>query len=305
MHQIASTSEQILGFTVPERDARGRILRLEALLDAILSSHAYPPPIAHALAEALVITALIGSLIKGDGSQVTLQARGAGGALRLLVCDYRDGELRGYVDHDPVRVPDLGTSPTLEALFGEGYLALTFDVALPTRAADGRPESRRYQGVVPLEGASLAEAVESYFWRSEQVPTLLRVAVAGSRGGYRAAGMLLQHLPEGEEGRERLHVQPDHPSWEHVAALGGTVRHDELLDPALPADDLVWRLFHEEREVRVFGLARLVQGCRCTEAHYRKILGTFPESERAAMRGDDGMIGVDCHFCSKQFRFAL
>ena len=136
-------SGRTLGFTIPSRDSRGRIVRLDGALDEILSAHEYPAPITHLLAEALVLATLMGSLLKDDGSQVTMQAQTEAGAVNLLVCDYRGGELRGYVDFDEARLSELGANPSLFALFGKGYLAITFDVA------KGRG---RYQGIVPLEG---------------------------------------------------------------------------------------------------------------------------------------------------------
>src|SRR5688500_16388016 len=160
--------DRLVSFTIPHRDARGRVVRMGPVLHKILAAHAYAPAIKHLLAEALVLTALLGGLLKRAGSQLTLQAQTEGGIVELLVCDYRGGELRGYVKHDPARLALAGADPSLSALFGNGYLAITFDVA-------GAGE--RYQGVVPLEGATLAEAVESYFAQSEQVPTLIRTAI--------------------------------------------------------------------------------------------------------------------------------
>lgn len=287
--------DRILRFTLPARNARGRAVRLGPVLDTILSAHAYPTPIKHLLAEALALTALLGALLKDGSGQLTMQAQTEAGAVKLLACDYRGGELRGYVDHDPAAVATLGANPALYALFGRGYLAITFDVA----------GGRRYQGIVPLEGVSLAEACERYFAQSEQVPTLIRVGVRSGPEGCVAGGLLVQHLAEGEEGRERLHVRMDHPEWEHVSALAGSLRHDELVDPALSLEHLVWRLFHEEREVRVDPGDRLVRGCRCSVEHYREVIARFPEDERAAMRDDRGLIVVDCAFCSKSFPIAL
>ena len=284
--------DRVLGFTIPSRDARGRVVRLGPVLDTILAAHAYPAPIKHLLAEALVVAALIGSLLKDEDGQLTMQAQAEGGVVDLLVCDYRDGELRGYVRHDEERLKGLGVSPSLEALFGTGYLAITFDLA-----ATGQ----RYQGIVPLEGSSLSEACEHYFVQSEQEPTLIRVAVRSSGEGCVAGGLLVQHLPEGEEGRGRLHVELDHPEWEHVSALAGSTRHDELVDRALSLEALVWRLFHEEQEVRVIQGKALARGCRCSIDHYRSILARFPEEERAAMRDERGAIVIDCAFCSRLF----
>lgn len=285
--------DQILGFTIPDRDARGRVVRLGPALETVLSAHDYPPAIKHLLAEALVLTALMGSLLKEEGSQLTIQAQAKGGPVDLLVCDYRNGEIRGYVSHDRERVKAAATTARLETLFGEGYLAITFDLA-----ATGE----RYQGVVPLEGASLTEACESYFAQSEQVPTLLRVAIRSEGARCVAGGLLVQHFPEGEEGRERLHAKEDHPEWEHVAIMAGSTRHDELVDPTLPLEDLLVRLFHEEREVRVEPLAMLSRGCRCTVEHYQSVLSAFPEDQRVEMRDEDGTIPVDCAFCSRIIR---
>ena len=289
--------DRILRFTLPGREARGRIVRLGPVLDEILSAHAYPTSIKHLLAEALALAALLGSLLKGNdedaaGGQLTLQAQTEDGAIRLLVCDFRGGELRGYVQHDAERVSALGPNPPLFALFGRGYLAITFDIG---------ETGKRYQGIVPLEGASLAEACEAYFAQSEQVPTLIRVAVRSGPGGCVAGGLLVQHLAQGEEGRERLHVRLDHPQWEHVAVLAGSIRHEELVDPRLGLESIAWRLFHEEREVRVDPGQHLSRGCRCTIEHYRSVIARFPPDEIAAMRNDDGVIVIDCAFCSKDF----
>ena len=289
-------ADQVLGFTIPAQHARGRLVRLDTVLDTILSAHAYPPTIAHLLAEALVLTALAGSLLKDDGSQATLQAQTEDGPVKLLVCDFRGDEMRGYVDFDADKLVALGSNPSLGVLFGhrnsKGYLALTFDLA---------NASGRYQGIVPLEGASLAEAVQGYFTQSEQVPTLMRVAIDTAGDRPKAAGMLVQHLPEGEDGRDRLHVRFDHPEWEHVATLAGSLTSGELLDPALSLDAVVWRLFHDEEEVRVFAGPPLARGCRCSVAHYEKVLAKFPEEDRADMRNEEGAIVVDCAFCSRSF----
>jgi molecular chaperone Hsp33 len=285
-----------LGVTIPARHARGRLARIGPVLDAVLANHGYPPPIEKLLAEALVLTALLGSLLKDPTGQTTLQAQTEAGVVDLLVCDYLGGELRGYVRHDPERLAEAGPNPSLFSLFGKGYLAITFDQP----ATD-----ERYQGIVPLEGGSLAEAAQSYFTQSEQIPSIVRLAVDKRDDGWSAGGLLFQHLPEGEEGRDRLHTRLDHPDWPHVATLAGSVRPEELTDPALALDDLVWRMFHEEDEVRTLEPLRLAKGCRCDPDYVRSVIARFPEDERAAMVGDDGLIRVDCAFCSTSFPIAL
>jgi molecular chaperone Hsp33 len=290
MSAVQLNTDVVLGVDIPSRNARGRIARLGPVVDSILASHHYPPLVEKLLAEALTLTALLGSLLKEPQGQLTLQAQTEGGAIDLLVCDFLGGELRGYVQFDEERLAQMPADPTLFALFGKGYLAITFDQALT---------GERYQGIVPLEGASLAEAAQSYFAQSEQIPSLVRLAHRHDTDGrVIAGGMLLQHLPEGEEGRDRLHTRLDHPEWQHVEALGRTIKDEELVDPALPMETLVWRLFHDEKEVRVLGGAALTRGCRCNREHILGVLSRFPVEEQQNMADAEGLIRVDCAFCS-------
>ncbi len=262
------------------------------VLEDILGAHDYPVALKHCLSEALVLTVLMGGLLKDGGDQLTLQAQSEGGLANLLVCDFRGGELRGYVDHDADQAFEGGASASLSTLFGKGHLAITFDIA---------STGKRYQGIVPLEGDSLSAAVESYFAQSEQVPTRIRTAIKAAPDAVLASGFLVQHLPDGEEGRERLHTQLDHPEWEHVSIMADSLRHEELADRSLPLEDLVWRLYHEEREVRVSPGSPIAKGCRCTVTHFEEVLARFPRDERRDMANDDGIIVVDCAFCSKEF----
>lgn len=285
------------GFTITARNARGRLVRLGPVLDQVMAAHAYPPVLEKLLAEALVLTALLGATLKDDGGQMTLQAQTQGGAVDLLVCDYRGGELRGYVKHDPDRLAEIPADPSLFALFGNGYLAITFDQSV---------SGERYQCIVPLEGGSLAEAAERYFDQSEQIPSLVRIATGGGSGTpCVAGGMLIQHLAEGEVGGERLHARDGHRHWEHVEALAGTVSPEELIDPALPFETLIWRLFNEEDEVLLQDGGALAKGCRCNPGHIADVIGRFPAEERADMADADGIVHVDCAFCSRVFPIRL
>lgn len=289
------TSDTTLGAMLPTRGARGRLSRIDDTLDSILGNHGYPAAIEKLLAEALVMTALLGSLLKDPDGQLTIQAQTENGIVDLLVCDYRGGELRGHVRHDAKRLAEAPPEPTLFSLFGKGYLAITFD----------QPASKeRYQGVVPLEGESLAQAAESFFAQSEQIPSVVRLAAAKDKEGWVAGGLMFQHLPEGEEGRDRLHTKLDHPDWPHVAILAGSVKDDELVDRSLSLDALLWRLFHEEDEVRTLDAIPLSKGCRCDADYIRSVIARFPASERAQMVDSDGMIRVDCAFCATSFPIA-
>ncbi|HYC96180.1 MAG TPA: Hsp33 family molecular chaperone HslO [Sphingomicrobium sp.] len=292
MTPISLNNDVALGVTVPLRHARGRAARIGPVLDAILANHGYPPVIEKLLAEALVLTALLGSLLKDPGGQLTIQAQTESGIVDLLVCDYLGGDLRGYVRHDPERLAEAGPNPTLFSLFGKGYLAITFD----------QPATReRYQGIVPLEGEGLAQAAQSYFAQSEQIPSIVRLSAHKDEAGWVAGGLMFQHLPEGEEGRDRLHTRLDHPDWPHVATLVGSVTADELANRELPLDDLIWRLLHEEEEVRTLVPVALSKGCRCNPDYVASVIARFPPDERAAMVGDDGLIRVDCAFCATSF----
>jgi len=289
--------DRVIGFTIPGRHARGRVARLGPVLDEILSAHAYPPVIERLLAEALTLTALLGSTLKDAEGQMTLQAQTQGGIVSLLVCDYKGGELRGYVQYDAERLAMLGKNPSLYALFNKGHLAVTFDQAL---------SKERYQGIVPLDGGSLAEAAESYFLQSEQIPSLVRLGQhRDAAGKLIAGGIFLQHLPEGEEGRERLHTKLDHPEWHHVETLASTMGPDELADASIPLENLVWRLFNEEPEVRLLAGTELSRGCRCDASYIIQVLGKFPAEERAEMADEHGIISVDCAFCSTKFPVPL
>src|SRR5690349_7784041 len=267
MPTVKLNTDVALGVAIPSRNARGRIARLGSVVDSILASHDYPPVIERLLAEALTLTPLLGSVLKEPQGQLTLQAQTQGGAVDLLVCDYLGGELRGYVRHDTEKIEDLSETPSLQEFFGQGYLAITFDQPV----AD-----QRYQGIVPLEGKSLGDAAQSYFGQSEQIPSLVRLAAEKHGDHWAAGGPLLQHLPEGEAGRERLHTRLDHPDWPHVAILGVSVKGEELTDPTLPLDDLIWRLFHEEEELRTLAAIELRRGCRCDPDYVRSVIARFP-----------------------------
>ena len=294
-HTDETGFDRPITFTLSHEDARGRVVRLGPVLDTILSAHAYPPVAEKVLAEALVLTALLGSTLKEPGDQLTMQAQTDNGAISLLVCDYIGGKLRGYLSFDAERLVEAGADPTLFGLFGKGFLALTFESA-----------GNRYQGIVPLEGASLSEAAEQYFRQSEQLPTVIRVATRHDAGAKCiAGGVLVQSLAVGEEGGERLEVRGERVHadavWGHVATIAETIRDEELTDPGLSLEALVWRLYHDEQEVRVAKGDMLSRGCRCSVDYLASVIARSPQGERAEMAGDDGKISVDCAFCSRIF----
>ena len=282
----------MLAFTVTERNVRGRLLRLGPALTAILHAHDYPPLLAKTLAEALTVTALLGDLLRKSDGEITVQAQSDDGPVDLLVCDYRAGALRGYMRFDAERVAQLAPDSKLETIFGKAYLAITLEQS----ASD-----ERYQGIVPLEGDSFAHGFETYFSQSEQIPTLIRVGLQDNgEAGFVAGGMIVQYLPQGEHGGPRLSEQPDHPDWQHVRILSETLTAAELTDTALPLEDLLWRLFHED-PVHLLPVTAVSRGCRCSPTRIRDVLSRFPTSEIDHMRTADGKVHVDCQFCARSF----
>jgi molecular chaperone Hsp33 len=283
----------VLPFQIDDLDIRGRSVRLGPLLNEILHAHDYPAPVALLLAEALALTALLGSVLRNDDGKVTLQARGDG-AINLLVCDYLvPGQLRGYCAFDAEKLIGLETRPRLEALCGKGYFALT---------VDQKGTEERYQGIVPLEGKDISELAATYFVNSEQLPTLCKLDARydGIKNQWVAGGVLIQHLAQGEDGGERLSVRDDNPHWSHARALAETISSNELTDPSLSLETLLWRLFHETPP-RVFESKAMRKGCRCSIDRVKTVLRQFPMEELMDMREPDGSFKMNCAFCSKDW----
>jgi molecular chaperone Hsp33 len=266
------------------------------VVDTILSRHDYPEPVSKLLGEAVALTAILGAALKFEGKFI-LQAS-TDGPVDLLVADYQvPGALRGYARFSAERLAAL---PADGPLLGEGHLAMTIDRG---------PDTERYQGVVPLEGGSLADAADTYFRQSEQLPTFIKLAVARHyRAGqgerpwtWRAGGLLVQKLTR-EGGRratrESAFAAED---WTRAKALAETVEDHELLDPMLPPDRLLYRLFHEEK-VRAYRAVPLTSYCSCSEARVEELLRRFSAEDLAEMVVD-GKVSVTCEFCNRSYRF--
>ena len=287
----------ILPFQAEHAEVSGRLVKLGPTVDTILSRHAYPEAVSQLLGEAVALTALLGAALKFEGKFI-LKAS-TDGPVDLLVADYQvPGGLRGYARFSPERLAAL---PPDGRLLGDGHLAMTIDRGL---------ETERYQGVVPLEGDNLTEAADTYFRQSEQLPTLIKLAVArhyraGKAGGrpwtWRAGGLLVQKLTrEGGRsvGREAAFAEED---WTRAKALAETVEDHELLDPMLPPDRLLYRLFHEE-QVRAYRAVPLESYCSCSKARVEELLRRFSAEDLADMVVD-GEVWVTCEFCNSRYRF--
>ncbi len=283
--------DQVQPFLLESSDIRGRLLRLEGVTSEILRRHDYPEPVAHLLAEMLALCGGLASLLKYEGI-FTLQASGDG-ALRIMVVDVTsEGAMRGYAGFDTERLADLeaaaeGRRPTVPELFGKGSLAFTVDQG---------SHSERYQGIVVLDGDTLADCLQHYFMQSEQLQSGI-VLAAGQRGGaWVSAALVLQRLPE-----EHISTIENEDDWRRAMVLQASCSPEELLDDSLPLNDLLYRLFHEEG-VRVFEPRPLVEACRCSGERLEAVLGAMPRQEIEDLK-INGTIEVTCEFCTKVYRF--
>lgn len=301
-------------FAVEALDVRGRAIQMGPALDRMLSRHDYPPSVSRLLAEATVLAVLLGSSLKFDG-RFTLQTE-TDGVVDMLVVDYRtSGDVRAYARFDAVKVAAAEAEGEADpgALLGKGVLAMTIDQGAHTN---------RYQGVVPLEGSSLEEVAHTYFRQSEQIPTRVRLAVAEMhareegtlRHSWRAGGFLVQFLPQSAERMrqpdlpggdvpEDVDIEPDEEddAWVETQALAATIQDDELTDPTVSSDRLLYRLFHE-RGVRVFDAAEVRDRCSCSRERVAGILASFTADE-IAESVEDGAISVKCEFCGTTYAF--
>ncbi|MEI9994794.1 MAG: Hsp33 family molecular chaperone HslO [Rhizomicrobium sp.] len=287
-YRHAPAADFVLPFDLPEVGLRGRFVRLDATATRALSAHALPEPAARATGEALALAAILGTALKLDG-RLTVQTK-SDGPLDLITADYygADGDvpigLRGYGRLDAQRFADLPAPVAFEALAGDGSMAITIE---PRRGG------KTYQGIVELNPAGVAASAETYFAQSEQLPTVLRLAagplfVAGRpEPTWRAGGIMLQATPDG------LGADDD---WERLSMFLASVEDLELLDTELPAEQLLWRLFHED-ETRVQPFQPVEFRCGCDTSRISAVLKSYSPKDRDGLADPDGMIRARCEFC--------
>ena len=286
------TDNLAAAFQIEGWPVRGRLVRLGEAVDKILSAHDYPEPVAALLGEACVLAAIVGSALKFEG-RLIVQAQGDG-PVRYVVADYdTDGTLRGFCRFDPEEVAKASEGfarPGAQTLLGKGVFIMTLD-----RGED----FERTQGITPIEGESLSLCAEHYFTQSEQVPTKVRLAVgqvtteAGT--SWRAGGAMIQVIA-GDEARGSTEEV-----WDRTRALFNTLGDDELIDPTISAETLLFRLFHEDG-VRLEGAKALSAVCRCSKERLVAVMQSFPPEDRAEMVEDDGMIHATCEYCSTVYK---
>lgn len=286
--------------------AQGRLVRLGDAVQSVLGAHDYPPDVARMLGESQAIAGVIAGTLKFDGV-LTFQIKGDGPINMLVVDVTSDGAMRGYAQFNQEKLSateagqDEGKGPQQDVprLFGSGYLALTVDQG---------PDTQRYQGIVPLEGATLTDCAHTYFRQSVQLDAVLKVAVDRVRDSagdlsWRAGALILQKLEQrGVQQQSGDDRDPDDDdAWRRAVVLMGSCTSEELLDAALHPNDLLYRLFNEDG-VRVFEPSPLLMRCRCSRDRVENVLRSFPRDEIDTMKiGDD--VVVTCEFCNESYTF--
>jgi molecular chaperone Hsp33 len=298
-----SDDDHALPFQLDALGVRGRLVRLGPTLDAVIERHGYPLAVARPLAEAMVLCAALATSLKYDGI-FTLQISGDG-PIRLLVTDLTtDGALRGYAQFDSRKLAETlgaGNSEAPEGyvpkLFGRGRLAFTVD--------QGR-HTERYQGVVPLEGATLADCAHIYFRQSEQLPTGIKITarrtVQDGVPHWRAAALMVQQMPEFDAGRLDVDAEQREDDWRKAVILMASATEAEMLDAALPAAHLLYRLFHQERP-RAFHRRPFAARCRCNRGRIDRVLRSIRREELDDLRDNSGRVAVKCEFCSTEYLY--
>ncbi len=306
--------DTVLPFQLDRSDIRGRVARLDGVLGEVLRQHKYPPQIEALVAEATLLTALIGQTVKLRW-KLSLQVRGKGAA-RLIATDYYgpsdDGQparIRAYASYDPDR---LDPAASAFSQIGEGYMAVMLD-----QGADMVP----YQGFTPIAGQSLSDCAQTYFAQSEQLPTRFAVTfgksqLPGQPPRWRAGGVMLQHMPQvggavaaevgSGEGGLLSHVDilagDEAENWNRANLLLDTVEEIELIGPALAPTDLLIRLFHEEIP-RVFDPTPVRFGCSCSAEKVRSTMSIYSQKDIQSMTTTDGLVTADCQFCGTRYEF--
>lgn len=308
--QKIAWDDTVLPFQLDGADIRGRVARLDGVLQGILSQHNYPAQVEALVAEMAMLTAMIGQTIDLRW-KLSLQVQTKGAAVRMIATDYyapeKEGEqakIRAYASFDP----ELLTGAAPFDQLGEGYFAILIDQG---------PDMQPYQGITPLAGGSLSACAQSYFAQSEQLPTRFQLSIgksteAGGTEHWRAGGVMLQHLPkaspfaaQGDGTGDLLQasdlVQGDEEeNWNRVNMLLDTVEELELIGPSVAPGDLLVRLFHEEKP-RVYDAQSVKFGCTCSEERVRQSLSIYSVKDIKKMTTVEGWVTADCQFCGAHY----
>lgn len=300
--QLGTGHNTVAAFQIDGKPIRGRITRMDGdVIGAILARHDYPQEAARLLGEALTLAVLIGAALKVDG-RVAVQAQGDGPVNMMVAEFHTKGALRGMMKFDQEKWDRLdrvnkGDLPHPRQAIGGGALAITI--------IQDNPYVQPYQGIVPLDGTTLAECAEHYFEQSEQVPTKIRLAVgqmqkAGEAPVWHAGGALIQKIA-GDENRGDTE-----DDWNTASILFQSVSDAELLDEDLSLGRVLYRLFHEEG-VRFEGPSEIHDGCTCSAERLEETLKNMPDDELIELAREDGSdhLNADCQFCGRKYEIPL
>jgi len=305
--------DTVLPFQLDRSDIRGRIARLDGVLDNVLAQHDYPPAIEALVAEMALLTALIGQTIKLRW-KLSLQVRGDG-PVRLIATDYygpskdgKPGRVRAYASYDKETIDPIGHS---FSQVGKGYFAILIDQGEGTVP---------YQGITPIAGESLSDCAEAYFAQSEQLPTAFQLtygkaSVPGGTESWRAGGIMLQAMPKtslsnvnapvGEDGlltAADILDDDEGENWTRATILLRTAEEIELIGPKVQPTELLVRLFHEESP-RVFDPQPVEFGCSCSPDKVRQSLSIYSAKDIKHMTTEEGTVTADCQFCGSHYVF--
>ncbi len=319
---ISAGDDQVIPFHIEELDLRGRAVQLGPMLNKILEGHNYPAPVCDLLAQVICLGVLLGSSLKFEG-RFTIQTQ-TDGPVSLLVVDYKTPDaVRAYARFDEVEVARIEAEGEWEApvLLGNGAMAMTIDQGT---------NSQRYQGIVALDGSTLEDVAHQYFKQSEQIPTKVRLATARlieasddgkSRTSWRAGGLLAQFLPQAShrmkmpdlpDGREdstaKSLTETDQfdDAWTQAQSLVSTIADDELSDPQINSEKLLYRLFHQYG-VQVYPATKVEAKCGCSRQKILSVINSFsPDEQKEAFEGSDkpGFILSKCEFCGSSYEFS-
>jgi molecular chaperone Hsp33 len=290
----APASDFVLPFELPEIGLRGRLARLGSVATRALATHPLPEPAQRMLGEAMTLTALLGSSLKQTG-RMSVQTKSEG-PLNLMTADYiAGGGLRGYARLDQKSFAALNGENSFARLAGNGVLAITIE-------PKSEPEApKTYQGIVPLSRQGLAASAEHYFDQSEQLPTVLRLAAAplyrAGLHGWCSGGLMVQATPDVSDVRES-------DDWQRIALFLETLEDYELLDSVVPAEEVLWRLFHED-EVVVHNAQALRFHCGCGRDKVSSVLVAYSAADLADLAEADGVVRAKCEFCGATYEFPL
>jgi len=270
---VAKRADSLHRFLFEHLPVRGELIHLDASWQAALEHNDYPAAVRALLGQAMAAASLLASTLKFDGT-MTLQVQGEGPVNLLVVQCTSEMVIRGMAQYGDIPMGEAG----FRELVGDGTMAITIE-------QESRAE--RYQGIVPMEGGSLAACLEGYFERSEQLPTRLWLAADADA----ASGLLLQIVP-GEEGSE--------DAWTHVITLADTVRADELC--RLPVEQLLHRLYNED-DVRLFEPQSVSFRCSCSRNKIADVLRRLGRDEIEDIIREQGAVTVNCEFCGREYGF--